>query len=153
MRGKTFDREITRKLGKNEHGEYGVKLGKALQKKHEISGDFDEVKASWKSKLAAADLEIERLAKAVREGEETTVVQCYEQIHEQLGKATIHRCDDDRQVDERPLTLTERQGTLPGINNPDEEDDDPEEDDDDDDDVPERNHVPDETEDPEAPIA
>lgn len=133
IRGKTFDRDITTKLTKAQRDGMGEKIGTALERVQEVKDDFAEVKASWNAKIAAAELEVQRLGKAARTGELTQTVTCYEVIHENLNKAIIHRLADDTVVDERVLSAQERQQAL-DFKNPDDEDNDPDEDADDDDD-------------------
>ena len=66
-----------------------------------------------KSKVEELNSRARKLRGAIQSGEEWSDVQCREEPEERLGRVKIVRLDTDEVVDYRPMSLEERQVSLP----------------------------------------
>jgi hypothetical protein len=110
---KTILRNLKCKLTQVEIDERRESVLKKLDEKDRIDFERKRVADGFKSKIGVIDEEISDLRSTLKRGYEDRNVECDEERDYALGKVFIRRLDTFEIVEERAMTVDERQPKLP----------------------------------------
>ncbi len=106
-----IQREVAFKIGVKERSEFGEAFAKLNGLYGEIDRQFTGVKQEYKGRLEKIELEINQIAKWIRDGEQRKVVEVTER--KDFDKRTVSYLHDGKVVETRDMTHDESQTELP----------------------------------------
>jgi hypothetical protein len=105
-------KEVKHPFNPQEAGELAQEMAQAVARLEELEDEFGEVKAAFKEKMAKARKTVKSCAVKIRQGFEMRLVECRMEKEFATNAVRLYRLDTGELVEERAMTVEERQRSL-----------------------------------------
>jgi uncharacterized coiled-coil DUF342 family protein len=113
----TLQKEVRHRFSADEIRDLGEQMAQAVARLENLEDEFQEVKAGFKEKMAGAQKTIKACAAKIRQGFEMRLMECRMERDFAGNAVRLYRQDTGEMVEERAMTIEERQRSL-GIAEP-----------------------------------
>jgi hypothetical protein len=105
-------KEVRHPFTPQETGDLAQEMAQAVARLDELEAEFGEVKAAFKEKMAKAKKTVKSCAAKIRQGFEMRLVECRMEKEFATNAVRLYRLDTAELVEERAMTVEERQRSL-----------------------------------------
>ena len=108
----TVQKEVRHRFSPDEIRDLGEQMAQAVARLEDLEDEFQEVKAGFKEKMAGAQKTIKACAAKIRLGYEMRMLECRMERDFTGNAVRLYRQDTGEMVEERAMTIEERQRSL-----------------------------------------
>lgn len=109
MIGDNYEKSLPVKLTEDELRQYGQELARLISKKEEIEGEKKLANSGFKERVDEIEASMKRIGRAIAEGREWRMIECFEVMNGPERKVEVIRNDTQQIVSRRDPTQEELQ--------------------------------------------